>query len=705
MRNLLFRIVISGLVLIVISFLLYKFDLKASYGEKKSKRALLVGISKYDRGRGNSKDWRDLNCSNDIVQMKKILIEKFGFKDEDVHVLLDEKASLDSIKKEFNSHLIDKAAPGDIIVFHFSGHGQQMKDDNGDEIDGKDECFVPFDYRLQGVEDKKNNPRLIDDEIKNLLKLLTEKMKGSDGTVKGDILITIDSCHSGTGTRGSVNSRGRGWDEKSDGPEPKGKIASEAESGSGIIEEGGSPSDYTVISACKTWQTAKEDTKEKMGVFTRHLINALEKMQPTSKYCDLYENLCTLMVSDGWSFRQDPQIEGNLNKLILNGQAQPSSTYLVVKPLENTDMIEIPAGDLHGITKGSFYAIYKPGSDISNSNNIIAEAEIIDLDLSKSQARITRKEKGIGKDLLMAAKAVEIAHNYGTILKLFIYGKGQWAEELKKIKVISTQESSGDDYDIKIYHNTERSCIIIEHKDGYPMAEINDGLKDLNERIHNLLLAEWRKRFLRKLDNRDLNVEIKVVKVNVETAVNNPKIIEKELGAEEVTLDKEGKIVIREGEWITFKVRNLSEESVFITILELDSTGAIFPVFPGTGGMAKDIIQDEKNSLPPDEKWYRLPIGAEEKFQKRFVWKAGKPYGDELIKLIATKDPVDFSPLVDRQMVTSRGEGDLLSGIRGTLHPLALLLYDTNDGGNRGLQKSVSPGNWGTANLTFEVKR
>ena len=47
------------------------------------------------------------------------------------------------------------------LFFHYSGHGSYIKDENGDEVDGKDECLCPIDYAYSGM--------IIDDEIKGIL--------------------------------------------------------------------------------------------------------------------------------------------------------------------------------------------------------------------------------------------------------------------------------------------------------------------------------------------------------------------------------------------------------------------------------------------------------------------------------------------------------------------------------------------------------
>lgn len=71
---------------------------------------------------------------------------------------------------------------GDSLVFHYSGHGGQKKDENGDEVDGFDETILPLDYEQEGI--------ILDDEInETIVRPLPCGAK---------LHAIIDACHSGT---------------------------------------------------------------------------------------------------------------------------------------------------------------------------------------------------------------------------------------------------------------------------------------------------------------------------------------------------------------------------------------------------------------------------------------------------------------------------------------------------------------------------
>lgn len=147
--------------------------------------ALLVGINHYPRLRD-----RDLNGAlNDVERMSQVLLREFAYPQANVVVLTDEKATLDGIRGAFGE-LARRVRPGDAVVFHYSGHGTLLPDDNGDEPDGQDEALCPYDFSDSGAR------ALRDDELGRLLDAL--------GPIQ--IAVVLDCCHSGTATK-SANPR------------------------------------------------------------------------------------------------------------------------------------------------------------------------------------------------------------------------------------------------------------------------------------------------------------------------------------------------------------------------------------------------------------------------------------------------------------------------------------------------------------------
>lgn len=150
-------------------------------------RALLIGISQYS----SKYNWNAISGTNDIDLIKA------GLKGFTIKELRNEKATYSNIIKEFEN-LIQQSKPADIVYIHFSGHGQPVEDYDGDETDGWDEAFVPYDAGdkyVAGVYEGEKH--LVDDTLNGLLERLRVKLGP-----KGFLYVVIDACHAGEQFRG-----------------------------------------------------------------------------------------------------------------------------------------------------------------------------------------------------------------------------------------------------------------------------------------------------------------------------------------------------------------------------------------------------------------------------------------------------------------------------------------------------------------------
>jgi len=158
------------------------------------KLALLVGINDYPFGDKLS------GCLTDVDLQKNLLIYRFGFQEKDIRILKDKEATRQGILTAFEEHLINQAKPGDIVVFHFSGHGSQIYDADCDSKNDNGKCvnstFIPFDNNLSFAERAKGG--VVNDIMGHTLFLLMYALNTENVTV------VLDSCHSGGGKRGNL---------------------------------------------------------------------------------------------------------------------------------------------------------------------------------------------------------------------------------------------------------------------------------------------------------------------------------------------------------------------------------------------------------------------------------------------------------------------------------------------------------------------
>lgn len=143
-------------------------------------KALLVGVNRY---RLPGCDLQ--GCVNDITNMRDVLLKYFGFSAEQVRLVADERATREAVLERLE-WLVGDAAAGDRLVFHFSGHGSQVRDRDGDELrDHLDEVLCPHDMDWDGN-------YISDDDLRSFFSRVPE----------GAVLeVILDCCHSGTGTR------------------------------------------------------------------------------------------------------------------------------------------------------------------------------------------------------------------------------------------------------------------------------------------------------------------------------------------------------------------------------------------------------------------------------------------------------------------------------------------------------------------------
>lgn len=122
-------------------------------------------------------------CINDVMNTATYLNAK-GFDRVDTYT--DKTNPRDTTAVGIISRINEMAVRSwketiDVAWIHFSGHGCQVKDWNGDEKDGMDECIVPSNFKKAGV--------IRDDDI-------CKALCGFHPATR--IMAVFDCCHSGT---------------------------------------------------------------------------------------------------------------------------------------------------------------------------------------------------------------------------------------------------------------------------------------------------------------------------------------------------------------------------------------------------------------------------------------------------------------------------------------------------------------------------
>lgn len=169
------------------------------------KRALLVGINDYVNINGNQFSPLE-GAVNDTQIQKELLINLFGFQSDDIRILHDQEATRKNILQAFEEHLIKWAKPGDVVVFHYSGHGSQVADPDKVFGDGRVSTIVPIDSPLPTGYPNKGGK--VSDITGHTLWLLMQAINTENVT------FVLDSCFSGGARKGIVTVRSRPGDQE-----------------------------------------------------------------------------------------------------------------------------------------------------------------------------------------------------------------------------------------------------------------------------------------------------------------------------------------------------------------------------------------------------------------------------------------------------------------------------------------------------------
>ncbi|KAK1926005.1 putative metacaspase [Papiliotrema laurentii] len=126
------------------------------------RKALLIGINYFNQSGQLG------GCINDAHNVQKFLCERYNYRPEDMVILTDDSRNPRQIPTRANilqaiGWLVQGAQPNDALFFHYSGHGGQTQDLDGDEDDGYDEVIYPVDFKQAGhiVDDERDHDRMV----------------------------------------------------------------------------------------------------------------------------------------------------------------------------------------------------------------------------------------------------------------------------------------------------------------------------------------------------------------------------------------------------------------------------------------------------------------------------------------------------------------------------------------------------------------
>ncbi len=296
------------------------------------KRALIVAIGNYDP----KSKIPPIASLNDIKYIKAAL-QKNNFKSDDIDTVVDAQATMKGIVNALDA-LILKSRTNDIVVVHFSCHGQQIRDQKTaelgqDEDDGFDEALLSYDAMAKYSPGKyKGENHFRDEDLGRKLNAIRQKIG-----VKGSLLVMLDACHSGTGTRAESFAVSRGEPIPFIDPENpmQGQINLSAfDSKAGFLDALNDSMANMVVYSASSPQQINQQIKigaEDVGSLSYAFYKAMTELPAGSTYKLLFDKVRIYI--QGSIPEQIPMMEGNGNQIIFSGAYAGAQASIYATPV------------------------------------------------------------------------------------------------------------------------------------------------------------------------------------------------------------------------------------------------------------------------------------------------------------------------------------------------------------------------------------
>ncbi len=630
----------------------------SSFSASSEKHALIIAIGEYSESSG----WTKLSSENDVRHVKAAL-KIHGFKESNITLLKDENATKRNIVEALND-LKARILKGDIVYVHFSGHGQQVFDDNGDEVDKLDEAFVPYDSPLEykkGVYEGENLLR--DDQLGQLIAQIRIK----SGT-SGQVVLILDSCHSGTGVRGFGKTRGT--DKIMAGENFKGGDSKDTRFLVGSEKTKLDESKMASL-ACMFGASADELNYETIdresnpiGSLSFALSEVLASMQTSYSFDELFERIKLKMKSI--APRQNPKFEGAKSDFVFGGQGSTSEFFFPVDEVLSPDKIKASLGTLHGVFEGSEVNVHS-----FDENKVIARGFVERASLLQSELILNVSISKYQNDLLkvelvsMAAPKTKLAY----VIK--DNGNSSLRNGFKEVLNDQLLKEVADNPQLVFELSDDRIKILSQDGSAIYESFYSQGLRErIKFELDDLLQSYALGQYMRSYGNTNslYNVELSLVQVDC----NSGKRIKKIKSGQKVAV----------GTCVQFEIVNSGGRDAYFGIIDIQPENTV-------------------NVILPSEDLYRSPdecfIKRGESFLFDFVVEIAEPFGKELLKVISSKSPVDLSML--------NGQGDY--GTRGgqEVSPFESGIYNyLSDINTRGAKvKRSKRSEFGTYSFFFDI--
>jgi hypothetical protein len=597
------------------------------------KKALIIAVGDYPDKSG----WNSISSLNDVPLIKDVLLQQ-KFLEKDIKVIQNKQANKAGIISALRN-LLDESKPNDVVVIHYSGHGQQIFDDNGDEADGLDEALVPYDALANYTTNYKGENHLRDDEIEQIINSFRNKLGKN-----GQLLMIFDSCHSGSATRGG-KARGGVGALVPDNWKPNQTTKNDTR-GSGMFETtklSDSPASFVLISGASAQELNYE--YQGFGSLSYAFSSAMSQLGSDFTYRNLFAKVTSEM--NVLAPKQNPVIEGDIDYKLFKGEYIKQQPYLNVKRVAKADVIEVSAGKLQQIFVGTSVFVMPAGATEVKVDKVLAKGEVT---LSGYNEAVIKLDTPL-KDTNERNYWVFIDKpSFGDIaVKVYIDSTAQQPDVIGSIKSYLEKNNLGE-----IIQEQHLSDVTVHiNKGDLELSVTNDimeidkaiasrgisPLDDLNQKIFQFAQGQYLKGL--QIKNPEYEFSFRLLPVEYDAST-------KEVGKFLETKSTENQVfqVKPNLDYVLLEVTNKSKNPIYLSIVEINSQGVVAPFLPN------DIC-----TLNDQERM--IPSGATIIF-KRCVYNFGPPYEKIMLKGFASSTPLNFQSTVKTRGASSRGNANPL---------------------------------------------
>jgi hypothetical protein len=606
------------------------------------KFALLIGIGNYPPDGG----WKPIHAQNDLLLMSDAL-QRRGFLSENIFTLTDQAATREGILQAWKKELLARIKPGDVVYFHFSGHGQQVADNNGDELDGYDEAIVPYDSPQAYKAGVNEGEKLIrDDELNRMYTDLRRRLGP-----KGNLMVVVDACHSGTSTRGMGPARGTIVQMAS----PEYNLAAAKEPGKAFDapQLDSLPADTGRLAPMAAFfgsahnqlnfETQSEDGRF-VGPLTYALSRKLCQAQSPKTYRGLFEQVRIEMSAT--ATRQQPQAEGTLDQELLGGRLLEPAAYFRVLRWNDPGSVVVDAGWVQGLNEGAVLGLY-PAETRDPDQTVAPLARGTVTAVSPVEATL-RLDADLQQPVARQAWAYVLEQNLGDLrLGLSLQLPEQHPvraallEKIARYPIIHL-DGTPDLFLIQAgagIHLIGPGDLVLDSLSGaLPPARTADSLM---RRMMGFAQAKYLRRMDAQSESLRVGFELVPVRRNPENRARLDTI------PIQSKYDAAGILHFQNLDSFKIRVTNYGDKAAYFTIIDIQPDNVINVIFP-------DPTEAPNERVRPGQT-----------IELRNCFQVGPPAGVEMFKLIATDKPIDLRPLVKSRGAATRANANPLEKLIG----------------------------------------